>query len=104
MKKEPKFFCEHCGAEVRQNARVCKKCGRFFSSVRCPMCGKSGDAPMFNSGCPFCGYAVGKEKHADFLQEEPAQSKRHDPLPAWLYLLAAGALAGLLCAIFFWGQ
>lgn len=57
MKKEAKFFCENCGEEVAQNARFCKKCGRFFSSVRCPKCGKVGSAHAFSKGCPQCGYA-----------------------------------------------
>ena len=39
-KKQAKFFCENCGEEVAQNARFCNKCGRFFSAVRCPQCGK----------------------------------------------------------------
>jgi uncharacterized membrane protein YvbJ len=99
MKKTPKFFCEHCGAEVRQHAKFCKKCGRFFSSVRCPMCGKSGEAPLFSNGCPFCGYAIGKEQRTPPVNQKSA--KRHDPLPAWLYVVSAGALIGLLCAIFF---
>ena len=61
MKKKSenaKFFCENCGAEVPQNARMCRKCGRFFSSVRCPKCGATGDASIFKKGCPTCGYAV----------------------------------------------
>ena len=56
MKKQAKFFCENCGEEVAQNARFCKKCGRFFSAVRCPSCGKVGSAHSFINGCPSCGY------------------------------------------------
>ena len=52
-----KFFCENCGAEVKHNAKVCPYCGRFFSAVRCPRCGFTGDASMFRAGCPNCGYA-----------------------------------------------
>lgn len=53
-----KFFCEHCGAEVPANARICKNCGRFFAAVRCPHCGTTGDAKFFKKGCPNCGYAM----------------------------------------------
>ena len=40
--EQAKFFCESCGKEVKQNAKVCTYCGKFFSSVRCPNCGKTG--------------------------------------------------------------
>ncbi len=61
MKKQSaKFFCENCGAEVPQNARVCRHCGKFFSSVRCPVCGTTGGPNKFANGCPKCGYAVGQ--------------------------------------------
>lgn len=64
MKKQSaKFFCENCGAEVPQNARVCKHCGKFFSSVRCPVCGTTGTPSKFANGCPSCGYAIGKGKN-----------------------------------------
>ena len=63
MKKQnAKFFCENCGSEVPQNARMCRHCGRFFSSVRCPVCGTTGSNEKFVNGCPNCGYAVGKGK------------------------------------------
>ena len=54
-KKQAKFFCENCGEEVAQNARFCNKCGRFFSAVRCPQCGKVGSSHSFVNGCPSCG-------------------------------------------------
>ena len=53
-----KFFCENCGAEVARNAKLCRHCGRFFSSVRCPQCGKTGTPEEFSKGCPDCGYTV----------------------------------------------
>ena len=56
--KTAKFFCENCGAEVSRNAKVCRHCGRFFSSVRCPQCGKTGTPEEFSKGCPACGYTV----------------------------------------------
>lgn len=56
--KQAKFFCESCGAEVKPNARVCTYCGKFFSSVRCPRCGMTGNTEDFKNGCPSCGYAV----------------------------------------------
>lgn len=53
-----KFFCENCSAEVPQNARMCRHCGRFFSSVRCPVCGMTGPSTKFSNGCTSCGYAI----------------------------------------------
>jgi uncharacterized membrane protein YvbJ len=96
-----KFFCEYCGAEVPQHAKLCKKCGRFFSSVRCPMCGKSGNASVFTNGCPYCGYAVGKRQPAPEIAAVSAKTRREDPLPTWLYLLCAGVFIGLVSAFIF---
>ena len=56
--KAPRFFCEHCGAEVGRDERACPECGRFFSAVRCPRCGFSGSAGKFADGCPVCGYSM----------------------------------------------
>ena len=63
MNKKAKFFCESCGAEVPHNSRVCVNCGKFFASVRCPNCGKTGSSSTFINGCPDCGYAVGDSKN-----------------------------------------
>lgn len=52
-----RFFCENCGTEVRPDAKVCSNCGRFFSAVRCPNCGYTGDGKEFTHGCPNCGYS-----------------------------------------------
>jgi len=56
--KKAKFFCESCGHEVSEKAKVCYFCGKFFSSVRCPKCGCTGNTDEFIHGCPQCGYAV----------------------------------------------
>ena len=69
-KKQAKFFCENCGEEVAQNARFCNKCGRFFSAVRCPQCGKVGSSP--------------KKKGAG------------SSLPVWIYILTLGVLAVMI--------
>ena len=68
--KDAKFFCESCGSEVPRNAKVCPVCGRFFASVRCPKCGRTGTNDDFKNGCPSCGYAVdlsgfGSQNHED---------------------------------------
>ena len=57
-KGEAKFFCESCGAEVPGRSKVCPVCGKFFASVRCPKCGRTGESEDFKNGCPTCGYAV----------------------------------------------
>lgn len=114
-----KFFCENCGAEVPQNARMCRHCGRFFSSVRCPVCGMQGPSSKFTNGCPSCGYAIGRngekvkvpqpeEKMAsrkprrELMSEISSRSeafgssrnrKNQDgSLPAWMLAVLAGVL------------
>lgn len=56
--KKAKFFCESCGSEVPSKSKFCPTCGKFFASVRCPKCGKTGFNEEFKNGCPNCGYAV----------------------------------------------
>ncbi|WP_407425831.1 zinc ribbon domain-containing protein [Treponema sp.] len=71
-----KFFCENCGAEVPQDAKVCKHCGKFFSSVRCPVCGETGTPGKFSNGCPKCGYAVGKGKKINSPKQKESHASR----------------------------
>ncbi|MCR5288887.1 MAG: zinc ribbon domain-containing protein [Treponema sp.] len=113
-KKKAKFFCENCGEEVPQNARFCKHCGRFFTSVKCPQCGFVGIATAFTKGCPMCGYADGKTNHAtpgNTQVNQVLQQHIHygntvqavtdaNALPAWIYVLTIGILAGLIIGIF----
>ncbi len=100
MKKLPKFFCEYCGTEVRQNDKVCPHCGRFFASVKCPSCGFAGDSRAFRNGCPVCGYAVktddaSRTGSTHQVQKRPLgkRSSATDPLPWWIYVLSFGLLA-----------
>lgn len=113
MKKpNAKYFCESCGAEVGADAKFCKKCGKFFASVRCPVCGTTGSTEKFKDGCPACGYAVGREAPSaktektkvsrnakkKFLAEidrKNPSSKNDGSLPSWVY----GALLLLFFAI-----
>lgn len=107
-----KFFCESCGAEVPRNARFCKKCGRFFASVRCPNCGATGSPDKFRKGCPECGYTVPggapdkaeknrvprktKRGFLSAIRRKTAAfggtSKADDALPAWVYVVSVLAL------------
>lgn len=96
--KKPRYFCEHCGAEVGRNAKVCPACGRFFSSVKCPRCGYSGEPGLFRRGCPVCGYTVpGPKSGASEPASVPPSS---GPLPLWIYVLALAALVAAL--VVFW--
>lgn len=113
-----KFFCENCGSEVPENAKLCKKCGKFFISVRCPNCGKSGTSKQFKNGCPECGYAVGKNKNAGVKTYNNAVAlnqifasagrggrsfgkQRHDSsLPLWIYVVTCLMLAGVMIAVY----
>jgi hypothetical protein len=51
-----RFFCDHCGREVAAESVRCPGCGKFFSAVKCPRCAFQGEAKLFRSGCPVCGY------------------------------------------------
>jgi uncharacterized membrane protein YvbJ len=94
----PLFYCDGCGAEVSQDALACPKCGRKFTSIRCPVCGFSGEEDLFNDGCPKCGYQVlpGKGRHKN---KRIASASGHGGkassypstsgggLPVWAYFL-----------------
>jgi predicted RNA-binding Zn-ribbon protein involved in translation (DUF1610 family) len=86
--KAPKFFCESCGSEVRQNAKFCLHCGKFFASVKCPSCGFIGDSRLFRDGCPACGYAVYAKDSPSTRKTGAKKKEEADPLPWWIYLLA----------------
>ncbi|MFP4373406.1 MAG: zinc ribbon domain-containing protein [Spirochaetaceae bacterium] len=108
-----RFFCENCGAEVRPHAKVCPKCGRFFSAVRCPQCGHTGEGKEFLHGCPNCGYSgsglrgggrgAAREEWYDAadLEKSDGEStasftrtgwsrRRRSAPPGWVYWLALG--------------
>lgn len=122
-KKQAKFFCENCGSEVAQNARFCGKCGRFFASVRCPVCGKTGSSQVFENGCPTCGYGrrdqdgIADAGAVAAQMQREAQSKGHfyvhkkhsakkigrprgdGSLPAWIYAVTFAALIVILIGV-----
>ncbi len=84
--KRPRYFCERCGAEVRKDAKLCPRCGRFFSSVKCPRCGHVGKADDFARGCPACGCADAANPAPDPIRPLEVEAP---PLPWWAYLSAA---------------
>ena len=75
-KKAPKFFCENCGEEVKENAKICTHCGKFFTNIRCPKCFHQGDSREFKNGCPECGYSNNKN---NFNQKDENESKKYKP-------------------------
>lgn len=95
--KRPRYYCENCGAEVRRDARVCPRCGRFFSSVKCPRCGYVGKVDDFKVGCPVCGYAEAASPSPEPFKAPPAQVP---PLSPWVYVAALAALAAILGLLF----
>ena len=111
-----KFFCENCGSEVPENAKVCKTCGKFFISVRCPKCGATGSHDEFMNGCPKCGYAVngshsssgsfsGTSERKDFMRflrrSSAAEKKVSDSsLPVWVYIVTAIVFVVVLFAVY----
>lgn len=123
-KNSAQFFCENCGAEVPEKAKVCTHCGKFFSSVRCPKCAWTGLSKDFKDGCPKCGYS-GKSSNSNIripkAQEENTKGRRKDTnifldfinknykaknsaarndsaLPAWIYIATASILVFVLAA------
>jgi predicted RNA-binding Zn-ribbon protein involved in translation (DUF1610 family) len=111
----PKFFCDNCGTEVGQEATECPKCGRQFSSVRCPACGFVGEVKLFDNGCPTCGYAptpdeqfrqgapkngASKEGASKDGASHPPRSAPASALPLWVYIVAGVAFAGALYILF----
>ena len=125
-KRKAKFFCENCGAEGPADAHMCKNCGRFFSSVRCPNCGASGSASKFAKGCPVCGYATdsGTFNIEAYSEEEKEEVRRRlsdaeqkkikgafaayelkrargsgSALPLWVYAVTLTVLFGVVAAV-----
>lgn len=114
--KKAKFFCENCGAEVPENARVCKNCGKFFISVRCPRCGATGPHSDFENGCPKCGYAVpsASKKNISFYAKEETKTenvlffkrkksenrKNETSLPAWIYIFTITVFIGVIFLVY----
>ena len=120
--RSAKFFCENCGSEVARNAKFCRHCGRFFSSVRCPQCGKTGTPEEFSKGCPKCGYTIDnshkdekrltkKEKTAPFFSRyalkrqinhwnskngSKKQISGDESLPLWIFILIFFGLVALI--------
>lgn len=106
--KYAKFYCENCRKEVRSDVKVCPHCGRFFSAVRCPSCGFTGESRAFLTGCPSCGYAGGT---GSATRGSPGEVERYDfeaiarggpyglpprrsgsTVPSWVFALAGGVL------------
>lgn len=113
-----KFFCEFCDYEVPIDAHICPRCGHFFASVRCPVCGKVGDQSMFKHGCPKCGYAGTPKKKQQAFEESGQPKERRKltlpkfnginlpegnhrkvttgSLPIWIYIVVLGLVLGIL--------
>lgn len=122
--RKAKFFCENCGSEVPENAKVCKTCGKFFISVRCPKCGATGSHEEFLNGCPKCGYAVdgknnegknltSQEKKSGFNEKTgifkgfkkknsfpAAEKKGETSLPLWVYIVTSIAFLAVIFAVY----
>ena len=113
--KEAKFFCESCGNEVPRKSRFCPACGKFFASVRCPECGKTGSPEDFKAGCPRCGHAVdgkhGKHNAAAGLDmklitgtNSGGKNKTFNGIesgaPIWAYVVSIGVLAVLVVMLY----
>ncbi|NLK45140.1 MAG: zinc ribbon domain-containing protein [Treponema sp.] len=95
--RKPKFFCDFCGNEVKPNAKSCPKCGKFFESVRCPRCNKTGKQSEFLAGCPVCGYAFNSSnnnKNETYKKNKNLTGK--DSLPWWVFAVLSIIVLGLI--------
>ncbi|MDR0688920.1 MAG: zinc ribbon domain-containing protein [Spirochaetaceae bacterium] len=97
--KHPRFFCEHCGAEVSRETKHCPRCGRYFASVRCPACGFVGEEGIFKGGCPVCGYSAASGR--DGGDTKPLRKEGVENLPLWVYVLAGSMLLAVFGFLFF---
>jgi predicted amidophosphoribosyltransferase len=101
MRGRPKFYCDHCGAEVPRDAETCPACGRYFQSVRCPSCGFTGKDELFAAGCPSCGYSTPKTASRGTSSERPAPYRPAVVgLPVWVYGLALALLLAVTATAF----
>ena len=114
--KQAKFFCENCGSEVPEKSKVCKTCGKFFISVRCPKCGATGTASEFKKGCTHCGYAnvPYANSHVSndsddiklsstsliFNRHKVSSKKSETSLPIWIYAITSIFFIGTLIAVY----
>jgi predicted RNA-binding Zn-ribbon protein involved in translation (DUF1610 family) len=96
-KKKPRFYCDSCGTEVAASANCCPRCGKFFSSIRCPKCFWTGDQEAFANGCPNCGYSTpgtgnrAKAGAAGQLKSGSSANRRGNSpvaMPSWFYIAA----------------
>ena len=116
--KLAKFFCEFCDYEVPIDARFCPRCGHFFASVRCPVCGKTGDQALFKHGCPQCGYAGNPKRPQTYVPPEEKKQRRKlsfpkfdssfsfpeaekrkittGSLPVWVYIIVLFLVLGII--------
>jgi RNA polymerase subunit RPABC4/transcription elongation factor Spt4 len=104
MKQKPRFFCDNCEYEVGSDLKTCPHCGRFFTSVRCPVCSYSGPEKIFINGCPLCGYSAspGALKPAKI---SPPRTKKHsyaaEPPPALAYIITGIILLAAIALLSF---
>lgn len=105
-----RFFCDHCGTEVRRDSDCCPRCGRAFAFVRCPQCGFSGEEGLFKKGCPVCGYCTadgaGGTNGTNGTPGRSAGPERTGKplvpagkLPLWVYVIALLALGAVAAAL-----
>lgn len=117
-KKEAKFFCESCGSEVPRKSKTCPMCGKFFASVRCPQCGRTGSNDDFINGCPTCGYAVNPQfvtgdsgnirlnnngsnvSFSNIFNKKKKSGYAESSLPVWVYIASVAVLFVLVGCLY----
>lgn len=83
----------------------CPRCGKNFTSVKCPRCSFQGEVADFADGCPACGYLQvapgshpirGRPRRGSIEEPTPVNRATRHVLPAWFYRIAIIVLSVLL--------
>jgi RNA polymerase subunit RPABC4/transcription elongation factor Spt4 len=82
---------------VSKDAKVCPRCGSFFSSIKCPRCGYVGKADDFALGCPSCGSMEAPNPAPEPMRPLPVAAP---PVPWWAFVAAGAVLVGLSILLF----
>jgi uncharacterized membrane protein YvbJ len=100
------FYCESCGKKVHHRDNICPHCGKFFSKVKCPVCGMTGTSEQFLQGCPQCGYMAEKPfdlENSEYFEtayiEQIDRSSRKKPMVK--PTISLGTLLALVASIGF---
>ncbi len=95
-----KYYCETCGNKVPKDVDICPHCGRYFTAVKCPVCGYEGNANTFVTGCPRCSHLADgstvSAQNVKAVDPVPPKKKNLFPFSSAFYRIAALGLLIML--------